>query len=55
MLGKRKLVLDCGVPGGRGCVTRGAFDLYLGELIRDGYVAKDPENILIIPKGLIIP
>ncbi len=32
-----------------GCVTRRAFDLCLDELIRDGYVAKDPEKMLIIP------
>jgi len=33
---------------GRGCVTRRAFDLYLDELTRDGYIAKETENFLII-------
>jgi hypothetical protein len=35
---------------GRGCVTRRAFDLYLDELIQEGYIAKDPGNVLTILK-----
>ncbi|HVP93668.1 MAG TPA: DUF166 family protein [Methanoregulaceae archaeon] len=37
---------------GRGCITRRAFDLYVGELVRDGYIVKDPEdNLVILERG----
>ncbi|HTY15913.1 MAG TPA: DUF166 family protein [Methanoregulaceae archaeon] len=34
-----------------GCVTRRAFDLYLGEMIRDGYITRDSEDNLMITEN----
>jgi hypothetical protein len=48
-LASRVLTGSSATPG-RGCVTRRAFDLYLDELIQDGYIAKDPGDVLILLK-----
>jgi thymidylate synthase len=48
-LASRVLTSSSATPG-RGCVTRRAFDRYLDELIQEGYIAKGPEDNLIVLK-----